>query len=174
MLMASPALSSSSISIPLPSDPSADTLIIPASSPVKFNSFGKYDVAKFTGRFVLTGKYLYGHLGLADDQPHDLSLYIDPDQSVLSTLPYWKVRKGPKHIYIINADDFAKTVVPSEQRTKLRNGTLQSVQGHISVVLTDYKAWIECDSANYSARFIAVAHRNNLIAMNLRENFGCG
>lgn len=164
------------ISIAFPGDPAVDALIIPSSSPMRFKGFSKEQVpvAEFAGRFVLSGEYHFGYLGWEDERPGDLSLYINPDPAVRSALPHWRKRGGPKHIYVSNWKDFARAVLPRDVVKKLKKMTLHSVHGHVAIVADRYAAWIECDSPNYSVKFLSVYRPKHAILSQEFTGFGCG
>lgn len=150
-------------------------IIIPADSPVTFKHFGQYDSAQFSGRFVLEGVFIldcgYCEPGYNDNQ---LRLSIVPDPAIAARLPHWKVHDNDIAIVITNAGSFMRSVSTIDQRRLLLAGKLDEVRGRAAIVVDHYEASLDCDSAGYSARFVAIAKPPRLAKIELNGNFGCG
>jgi hypothetical protein len=48
------------------------------------------------------------------------------------------------------------------------------VRKQVAIVVDDYSAGIECDSASYSARYVALAKPVRLASAKVEGDFGCG
>jgi hypothetical protein len=80
-----------------------------------------------------------------------------PDPEIARRLPHWKIRNGDMRIYINRGDRLARQIVGREDLKSIRSGKLDEARRHVSIVVDDYQAGIECDGATYSARFISIA-----------------
>lgn len=150
-------------------------VVVPADSPVKFRHFEHYDTARFSGRFVLEGVFIldcdYCEPGYKDNQ---IRLSIVPDPAIAARLPHWKVHDNDIAIVIANAASFLRAVSTPTQRELLLSGKLDEVRGRAAIVVDQYEASLECDSADYSARFVAIAKPPIIAKAELKGNFGCG
>ena len=151
-------------------------IVIPADSPVKFLRFDKDHAAHFAGQFVLTGTYVYGceiecNPPLKDEQ---MTLAIVPDAALAARLPHWEVRNTDIKIYLTHEAGLVGAVATPAQRTQLRAGKIENVRGHVAVVVDDFRAAIECDSASYYARFVKMAKAPAKTTAKLAGNYGCG
>src|SRR4051812_31602179 len=134
-------------------------LLIPANSPVTFQHFGQYfDSAQFSGKFVVEGVFIldcdYCEPGYEDNQVH---LSIIPDPAIATRLPHWKKHDNDIALTITDADQFIDAISTSAERKLLLSGKLNEIRGRAAIVVDQYEAGLECDSANYSARFVAIA-----------------
>jgi hypothetical protein len=164
--------------IPLPGD-DAEALVVPAASPVRFAGFNKSGDqaygAHFSGRFVVEGTFVldcnFCEPGVKDNQ---LSLSIVPDASTAARLPHWKVHDNEIAIGITRADSFIRTISTPEERSRLLSGKLDQIKGRATLVLDHFEADLDCDSADYSARFVAVAKAPVRDKVELAGDYGCG
>lgn len=132
--------------------PNTEGIVIPSGSPLRLASFtreSEINVA-FHGRFTLSGTYEVEGYG------KDASAILRPDRKSRTGLPYWRDRGGPEAIYILNGWAFAQAVVPKDKLQKLKAEKLPSVRGQVTIIADDYRTSIECDVANFSARFVSV------------------
>src|SRR5689334_16530398 len=85
----------------LPLDNYGEGLVIPAGSPVRLLRFNKQNAAaSFSGRFVLTGMFVYG-CDIECDPPlakDDVHGSIIPDSNMAARLPHWKIRNNDMRI----------------------------------------------------------------------------
>jgi hypothetical protein len=149
---------------------SGDELVVPPDSPARFSAFEQYEVADFTGQFVLTGTYRYGYLtkNPADDATYgELDLYFVPDRKFAATLPYWRRRGKVSEVHFKNDKAFVKAVISNDVVMKLRRKKIFSTSGRASIWVENYQAWLECDSPNYAVRFISL---HNPQAVRLSQN----
>ena len=129
-----------------------DPILIPAASTmrvVKLTYDGIHS-AVFRGRFTLSGNYLIEGFG------EDTFVTFWPDKKTLAVLPYWQYFGGPKELYISNGSAFAEAVVPKDKLRMLKAETLAAICGRVTIIADDYGTSIECDSADFSARFVSV------------------
>lgn len=161
--------------IPFP-DVSGWSLVVPTGSPAKFRRFGKYGVAQFGGRVVLSGTFTYGCDIECEGplQESQLVLVVQPDTEDAALLPRVKDRDGDLAIYIRNGSRAAHMVTTPQQRAALRAGRLPYVQGRISIIVEDLEISGECDSVFYSARFVGLAKRQKIAAIGPAAGAGCG
>jgi hypothetical protein len=150
-------------------------LVIPANSPVTFQHFDQYDSAQFHGRFVLEGVFVldcdFCEPGYKDNQ---IRLSIIPDPAIAARLPHWKKHDNDIAIVITNAGSFMRAVSTPTQRRLLLSGKLDEVRGRAAIVVDQYEASLDCDSADYSARFVAIAKPPKIAKLELKGDFGCG
>ena len=160
---------------PLPDDPT-EGVIVPPDSPVRFRGFGKYGVAQFDGRFVLTGTVVYGCAIDCEEKPDDRFLRADvvPDPAGAARLPHWKRHDNDIRIVIDPPERFVRTITTSSQRVALRSGKLADVRGRIAVVVDHFEASIECDSASFFARFVSTASPPRFAKIEQIGDYGCG
>jgi hypothetical protein len=161
----------------IPLDDYGEALVIPADSPVRLLHFNKQRAAaSFRGRFVLTGIFVYGcdiecEPPLAKDDVHGS---IIPDLGAAARLPHWKIRNNDMRIYLYGADRLAAQVVTPGERAAIFAGKVDSIRKQVSIVVDDFKASIECDSASYDARFISLAKPVKVASAKLGGDYGCG
>jgi hypothetical protein len=154
-----------------------EALVIPAASPVQFTGFAKEGTtANFSGGFVLTGTFVYGCLMecTAPLDSNQLEAFVVPDPEFAATLPSWKLRGGVKRIYLWNGDALAGKVVRTEERAALLAGKVADIRRQVAINIEDFAAGIECDSASYTARFIALAKPPEIASAKLDAIQGCG
>ena len=150
-------------------------LVIPASSPVKFRRFGPYDRARFSGRFIVEGTWVldcnFCEPGEKDNQLH---LSLVPDPPMAARLPHWKMHDNDIAIDIVRAQRFISSVSSADERRMLLSGKLDEIRGHAALLVDEFEAGLDCDSANYSARFVAVAKAPTRKKLELAGDYGCG
>jgi hypothetical protein len=149
-------------------DPSdSEGIVIPTGSPLNLVSFTRDEIkVKFNGRFELTGTYEIENSG------EDTFVTIWPDQRSKDSLPYWHDRGGPDEIYISNGSEFARAVASAEELAKLTAGRQPLIRGQVTIIADQYETGIECDAANFSARFVSVV-KNVEMAGSPPEEYGC-
>ena len=157
--------------IPLPRG--VDTIVIPPDSPVRFASMGKHGLAKFSGRFVLSGTYYYGDNEFNDGPEVYLTLYFVPDPQVAARLPYFKTRGRPHVIFITNSGDFVKTVIPRKTLAKLVKKGSPHATGKVSIWADGFKTRIECDAPEYMAHFISLYKPAKQLVAAYKPDVGC-
>jgi len=153
-----------------------EALVVPAGSPVRFLRFGKDYEGRFSGRFVLTGTFFYGceiecEPPLQKDQ---VFAAIVPDPEIAAVLPHWKLRDNDMRIYLVNGERLASQIVTRQERAALLAGKIDDVRRHVTIIVDDFRAGIDCDSAFYSARFVAIAKPIEIARAKPDGNYGCG
>lgn len=160
----------------IPLDNYGEALVIPDGSPTRLVRFNKQQAeARFHGRFVLTGMFVYG-CDIECDPPlvkNDVHGSIIPDPDVASRLPHWKIRNNDIRILLTGDDRLAAQVLTADERAALLAGKVDSVRKHVSIVVDDFSASIECDSASYTARFISLTKPPKTASAKLDGDYGC-
>lgn len=160
-----------------------EALIIPARSPVRFDGFvkdrGEYVGARFTGRFELTGSYTWGCEWDCDgsspiSERENFALLVIPDRALAARLPHWKVHDNDIRLFVSKATPFTHAVTTAQQRAALASGKLPYVKGRIAIIVDHLETSLDCDSASWSADFVATAKPPRLAGVNEDGNFGCG
>jgi len=151
-------------------------LVIPAGSPLKFRGFDKDGGARFSGRFVLSGTFVY-HCEVECEPgmtEADLDLGIVPDPGLAARLPHWKDRGENMIVELSGAGWLTGKLAARRLVVDLLAGKVPDIRGHIAVVVDRYSADFGCDySPYYSARFISVATAPKLAKSEIEPNFGC-
>ena len=154
-----------------------EALVIPAGSPLQFVGFDEGRVARFRGEFVVTGTFVYGcdiecELPLTADQ---LNGSIIPDRAGAAQLPHWKIQQNDMRIFLEGGDRLAALVLSPKERRAIANGRLDSARKRVTIVIKDFNASLECDSASFGAEFVKLAKptRERSVAK-LDGNYGCG
>ena len=160
----------------VPYPPGGPPMIIPADSPVKFTGFNKDGVAEFSGRFALTGTFVYDCP--ADCEPSmtedDVELHVIPDTEIAARLPHWKDRGDGMVVDITGYDRVKRTIASKAAVAALLAGKIPDVRGRISVVVDHYVADYGCDySPYYSARFVAFAKPPKPARSDVEGSSGC-
>jgi hypothetical protein len=155
---------------------SGPALIIPAGSPVRFTGFTKEGAARFSGRFELSGTFVY-HCEIECEpgmKERDLSLGIMPDPPLAKRMPHWQDRGDGMVIDLSRIESLRGRIAPARQVAALLGGKIPEIRGRMVVIAKDYSADYGCDfSPYYSARFIAVAKPLKLSKSEAEPNFGC-
>lgn len=160
--------------IPLPDD-QEEALIIPAGSPVKFRNFDQYGRAHFSGRFVLTGSFTYGCEVDCDGPVRDAFFRFDvvPDPVLAARLPHWKVHHNDTMISVSREAPLVRRITTLKQRADIKSQRVPDIRGRITIVVEEFEAGLDCDSANFSARFVALAKPPSFARIELNGNYGC-
>jgi hypothetical protein len=157
--------------------PGHNPIVIPDGAPVRFFSFGREETAKFTGWFELRGTYHYGYL--TNDRKADatygvLALSFVPDLQFAEKLPYWQGLTPPATLGFSNPRTFVRRVIPQDAVAKLKQKKVFSVSGRAAIVVDDYRAGIECDSAYYNVRFVSLVRpRPILVSQKFVRHYRC-
>jgi hypothetical protein len=144
-------------------------IVIPAGSKLELLPF-KSDMgplAEFRGQFTLSGTYL------VDSYDPETGVTFWPDKKSRNALPYWQERDRPSEIYLTNGTAFADAVLPQAKLRMVKAGTLSNVRGRVTIIADSFSTSIECDVANYSARFVMVVMPDRQIAAIPSEDEGC-
>jgi hypothetical protein len=153
-----------------------EALIVPAASPVHFIRYDEGHVAHFRGRFVLTGTFIYG-CDIECDPPlakDEVNGSIIPDRDVAARLPHWKVHSNDIRIFLDGGDRLAAQVVTPGERAAIYAGKVDNIRKHVSIIVDDFNATLECDSATYGARFVSLATPPKIAMTKLDGDYGCG
>jgi hypothetical protein len=147
--------------------PDTEGIVIPTGSPLHLASFSRDEISvKFNGRFELSGTY---EIEASDEDPF---VTIWPDQKSKDRLPYWHDRGGPDELYISNGWAFAEAVASKEELAKFKAGRQPLIRGQVTMIADEYETGIECDAANFSARFVSVVMNVEMAAAPVTEE-GC-
>jgi hypothetical protein len=151
-------------------------LIIPAGSPVRFTGFTKDGGARFSGRFELSGTFVY-HCEVECEpgmKERDLSLGIVPDQALAKRMPHWRDRGDHMVVDLSRFESLRGRIVPARQVSALLAGKIPDIRGHMVVIASDYSADYGCDySPYYSAHFVSLAKPPKLAKSRIEPDFGC-
>ncbi|MFL6751884.1 MAG: hypothetical protein ACJ8FL_01455 [Sphingomicrobium sp.] len=151
-----------------------EAIVIPAGSTMQFRRL-EHDSVYFRGRTVIEGTWVLDcDFCEAGQNDNELRLSIVPDPATVIRLPRWKLHNNNVRIVLTGADRFIRSVSTADERKRLLAGTLMELRGHAAVVVDHYEASLECDSASYSARFVAVAKAPRIAKLDLEGDFGCG
>lgn len=156
-------------------DVEGEALIVPASSPVAFSGFEDH-LARFGGRLELAGTLVYRCSVDCDlpIDPRNLSLFLVPDARFAERLPYWKTRRTEIHVYFDNDAALAAAVGSAAERRELLAGKATEVRKRVSLTVDEFRLGIDCDSASYSARFIALSKPAAVADAAQEIDTGCG
>jgi hypothetical protein len=138
-----------------------DPLIVPIASGLHYKSTDKDGTSKFDGKVLLSGTYYYE----AGDDPDSTSLEIALDRATMKRLPHYKDHGAPDTVFLDNAAGFAAAL-------NLPKGTKKS-RGKTQIWADHFETGIECDVANYSARFVSLAKPAQKVAAADLEEEGC-
>ncbi len=150
-----------------PKHADGQAVVIPSGSALRLASTSGQDEpskAVFSGRMTLSGTYELQGYG------DEAWVTLWPDKKSLGIVPYWHEwwQGPPTEITLENGWDFAKAVLARNQLHKLKADN-HSVRGKITVIVDRYETSIECDNANYFARFVAVVKPNVQLAAKPHE-----
>ncbi len=136
------------------------SLVDPADNPVKFKGFDDAGVARFAGRFVLSGYFTYGcafDCEGARVTEQDFVVRIVPDPEVAQRLPRWS-NSEDMVIDVLQPEKLRPSIATAEQVKALISGEIADVHGQIAIVVDGFAADFGCDySPYYSSRFVDVA-----------------
>jgi hypothetical protein len=141
---------------------------LPKHSPFKLSK-KTGDGVQFSGRAVITGKYVYGRLspadeiGLPEPQP---DLYFVPDAQSVAQLPYWSEKKNVDGFYFTNGDEFLRQIVSPDIVRKIKARKIRSVSGNLTIEIEGYFANVECGWPIYATKFIGIARTARMVATN--------
>jgi hypothetical protein len=160
---------------PLDAELAGEALIVPADSPVQFKRWDKYGYAVFEGRFELTGTFTYGCYVDCEGPVTENEIRTDfvPDPVVAARLPHWKVRNNDISLVLSNDKSFARTFANPKLHAAILKGRVPYIQGRATIVVEDFRTGIECDSANFEARFVKVVSVPKVKSVKLDGNYGC-
>lgn len=151
-------------------------LVIPAGSPVRFIGFTKDGGARFTGRFELSGTFVY-HCEVECEpgmKERDLSFGIVPDPDLAKRMPHWQDRGNGMVVDLSPIESLRGKIASPKAVAELLAGKVPDIRGHIVVIASNYSADYGCDySPYYSARFISVVKPPKLASNDAEPNYGC-
>jgi hypothetical protein len=152
-------------------------LLIPANSPVRLASSGKGEVlARFTGRFTITGLYSI-ECSIDFDGACSLDgmqVFIQPDAALLARLPRWAMYEGNKPlIELTGADPFIKAQLDAPTLAAFEAGRIEQTTGYASIVVEDLITGVDCDSPWYTARLVSFVPETRIAAREPDGNRGC-
>lgn len=153
-------------------------LIIPAGTSATFEGWDKSTwEAHFDGRIQITGTLVYDcNIECPPEHKNEGQVYalIIPDRAVATTLPHWDHFKGAMAIYLTGDAPLVERVLSHKERAAVLAGRSPGVRRRVSIVVDQFKASIECESAVYSARFVAIAEPPPRTNTKPDELTGCG
>lgn len=127
------------------------------------------DGVYFSGRAVISGKYVYGRnspadeIGLPEPVPN---LYFVPDAQSVAQLPYWSEKKNVDGFYFTNGDEFLRQIVSPDIVRKIKARKIRSVSGNLTIEIEGYFANVECGWPIYATKFIGIARTARMVATN--------
>jgi hypothetical protein len=155
-------------------DVEGEALVVPAASPVKFTGFEDH-VSRYAGELMLTGTLVY-RCDVDCDVPIDprnFVIFVIPDPALAETLPYWKTRRSEIHVYFENDEALARKVISAAERKPLLAGKADEVRKRVVMTVDRFQLGIDCDSASYRARFVALARPPTLVRSRAAIEGGC-
>jgi hypothetical protein len=156
-----------------------EAVIIPPDSPVKFRGWDRSSgYAQFDGRFVLSGTFTYGCGSTCADydgpvSDSDLQVQIVPDPKVAAVLPNWKNRHNDMLVLIVDGKSLATAIATPRQHAALRSGKIKDLRGRTAIVVDHFETGIECDTANFRARFAGMVKPPEIAKAEFNGNYGC-
>ncbi|HTQ36718.1 MAG TPA: hypothetical protein VMH77_06755 [Steroidobacteraceae bacterium] len=151
----------------------ADTVLVPAGSPVRFDAQQEHDELRFSGRFVLSGTYYYGDGEFNDGPDFRPEVMFVPDPDIAARLPYFQVRGHADAIYIENGREFARAVIPAGTLARASRKGAPHATGRVSVWVDGFAASIQCDTPNYAAHFVSVYKPGQVASLGKSPDFPC-
>ena len=152
-----------------------EAIMIPANSTLRFQRLKHDDRASFSGRVEIEGIWVIDCEWCGPGQKdNELHLSIIPNPATIARLPRWKYHSNDIRIDLWDADHFIRSVSTANERRQLLAGKLQEIRGHAKLVIDRYEAALECDSASYSARFVAVTQVARRANIPTDGSYGCG
>jgi hypothetical protein len=103
----------------------------------------------------------------------DLALDIVPDPMVAARLPHWKAHSNDIIVEIREGARLAHAIATPQQRTGLRRGNPPELRGRVAIIVDDFETGLDCDSANFSGRFVAIVKSPQIARVELNGNYGC-
>ena len=88
-------------------------------------------------------------------------------------MPYWKTRRSEIRIQFDNGEQLAEAVVGAAERKALLAGKVSDVRKRVSLKVDDFRLGLDCDSAFYSARFVAIARPPRIARTSRQMDEGC-
>jgi hypothetical protein len=151
-------------------------LIVPAASPVRFTGFDENGVARFSGRFLLTGSFVYDCP--ADCDPgmtrDDVELQLIPDPELAARLPHWQDRGDRMVVEISTFKNIEPIIAGGHTLDDLLTGKISDVRGRLEIRVYDFAADFGCDySPYYSAQFEALAKPIQVADVPIDGNVRC-
>lgn len=161
--------------IPHP-DVEGEALLVPHDSPVQFHRFDKYGRARFSGRFVLTGSFAYGCRIDCEGPAKDAFFRFDvvPDPALAARLPRWKVHNNDIMIVVSREAPLVRQIATRRQRAGIEAQRIPDIQGRIAILVDEFETGLDCDSANFSSRFLALPKAPKLAKAEFNGDYGCG
>jgi len=141
---------------------------LPKTGPFKVEKKSP-DGIVFSGKAVITGRYVYGRNSPADEIgiPHPPpDLYFVPDAKSVALLPYWNEKKNVDGFYFSNGDEFLRQVVSDAVVKQVRARKIRSVSGNLTIEIEGYFANVECGWPIYATKFIGIAEASRMVATN--------
>lgn len=149
-------------------------IIVPSDSLVKFRAWHEYGYAQFNGRFVLSGEFA---LRMTEncDGVGEACLVIDvkPDSAIAARLPHWN-NQGDMSIGLKDDKQLIQSLSDRPQRAALVTGKIPHLTGRLSIVVDEFSAGGDCESAWYAARFVEIAKPPRLARTGFTGDVGCG
>jgi hypothetical protein len=153
-----------------------EALIVPPESPVRFRGFDKYGRAHFSGRFVLTGYFSYGCRIDCDGPAKDAFFRFDllPDPALAARLPHWTKYDNDIMINVSRDSPLIRKIATQRQRADIKAQRIADIEGRITIVVDQFETGLDCESANFSARFVALPKAPVLAKAEFNGDYGCG
>ena len=126
---------------------------VPSNSLVRFANFTQNDnTAHFSGRFTLSGTYVYGWV-----EGSWFKLYFVPDKQIAARLPHVADNEPVHELLFTNDQDFIAAVVAPTVAAKLKRRKIKSITGRATVDVEAYWINVECGVEYYGVKFVSVS-----------------
>ena len=99
---------------------------------------------------------------------------IVPDATLAARLPHYPGHKQDIMVVVTSNSKLVRAMTSSRQRASLRSDLRSAVTGRIEILVDQLEISLDCDSANYSASFVALAHTPEFAQVDLDGDYGCG
>lgn len=135
---------------------------VPRGSPMRLESKGHYAEFTFKGEFTLTGVLTYGFRNDEGEEPTPVVSFV-PDAASARILPHWPGSLADR-LSFSNEDAIIAAAIPTAELTALRTRREGAVSVRVSIRADAWHAILGCGDDYYSARFVSVRGKPQVIA----------
>jgi len=129
---------------------------VPSDSLVRFERYAKNDnTAHFSGRFTVSGSYVYGWV--EEGIYSWFKLYFVPDKQIAARLPHVADSEPVRELLFTNQEDFIAAVVSPVDAAKLKRRQIESITGRATLNVDGYWINVECGVEYYGVKFLSVS-----------------
>jgi hypothetical protein len=133
--------------------------VVPKASLLKY-SYAEDEYAKdyFKGEISVSGKFVF------QKNEHDdwIEIHFVPDKPSALRLPYKKGLGLVTDLFIEEDEEnkvLANKLLPKKYRDQILSGTLARVEIHSTIVITNYRAEVDCDRTYYFVRIARIVRK---------------